>query len=221
LSISKKQLLRLFELVGDHKLEPQAALSIALGKTPFPEEPVAVAKPVTKKRPVPNPVVVDQKPEVVVVNLGTTVEEYPFSVDYGKPFGDYDKEINYDWVDHSRITATNFPASKTGRADYTGVLVGYRQDMTEDEIRHDLESRGLRAADAAELLAFGTAYSIEHIRKSKQIDEYNWPAIFVFSPELANQVFLTGTNCFWHVKVGVYSRRVSAVGCIFFLAIRK
>jgi|GEM_PF-1437490 len=44
MAIGKKQLLKLFELVQTHQLEPPAALDIALSKTPFPGEPEAVTK---------------------------------------------------------------------------------------------------------------------------------------------------------------------------------
>lgn len=44
MAIGRKQLQHLFELVGAHKLEPQAALDIALGKAPFPGEPAAAVE---------------------------------------------------------------------------------------------------------------------------------------------------------------------------------
>jgi len=82
LSITKKQLIKLFELVAAHKLEPQAALDIALGRAPFPAEPAVIVRPAAKKKlTVVKPIVVDTRPKLAISNQFAD-EEVPSSYEY-------------------------------------------------------------------------------------------------------------------------------------------
>lgn len=149
MSITKKQLLKLFELVHTHQLQSQVALDIALGKAQFPVE-----KPVFIK-----PVVVDTRPKTIAAD-SVTLTEYQIVVDYSMSFEDMVAAGKYDWVDPD-ITAEHFQVSGAGRTYGDTILVYFDQSMSGDAVLAELDHRGYRAANFAELCAFGATYSKE------------------------------------------------------------
>lgn len=84
-------------------------------------------------------------------------EVYHVIVDYGMSLADMIWAGKYDWV-NSDITSEHFPITGSGKIEGDLVLVHLNRSASTDEVRKELESRGLRPATIAELLAFGVKY---------------------------------------------------------------
>lgn len=164
MSITKKQLLKLFELVGAHKLQPQAALDIALGRVPFPEEPAIVIRPAAKKLSIIKPIVVDTRPEVVKISP-TIDKEYPIVVDYSKSLKEMIDAGGYDYID-PYIKQKNLPINSVGRVSMSAIVVCYDHELSNNDMLADLDRRNLRLATTAELLSFGATYPDEQRKHS-------------------------------------------------------
>jgi hypothetical protein len=68
---------------------------------------------------------------------------------------------NYDWV-NSEITAECFPVKEGGTEELIPEIVHFGRDTPSSEaVVVELDKRGLRPGDHAELLAFGAAYPDE------------------------------------------------------------
>ncbi len=64
---------------------------------------------------------------------------------------------NYDW-ENENISDRNFPQERTGGEQIRIELVHLDRDITNKNALAELDSRGLRPANAAELLAFGVTF---------------------------------------------------------------
>jgi hypothetical protein len=80
----------------------------------------------------------------VTVNYDLSVEE---AIDAG----------DYQAV-HSEINAKNFPSTRSGQAALEVVLVRFEHRMKSEDVLHELDKEGLRAAELPEFLAFGAKY---------------------------------------------------------------
>lgn len=83
---------------------------------------------------------------------------FHLSVDYGRNVEDGARAGQYDWF-NPEINSLHFPAERKGTVEVVMEIIQYDKEQTEpDEVIRDLNSRGMRPATIAELLAFGAAY---------------------------------------------------------------
>lgn len=67
---------------------------------------------------------------------------------------------NYGWVNDD-ITASHFPIKGSGTTETGFELVHFDRDVSSEDAVAELDKRGLRPADLAELLAFGAVFPEE------------------------------------------------------------
>jgi hypothetical protein len=84
---------------------------------------------------------------------------YPVSVPYNGASTIKELVANgrYDWS-NDNITDRNFPQEKTGAEDVEIELVHLDRNISTDDALAELDKRGLRPANPAELLAFGATF---------------------------------------------------------------
>ncbi|TSC60908.1 MAG: Uncharacterized protein G01um1014107_194 [Parcubacteria group bacterium Gr01-1014_107] len=82
---------------------------------------------------------------------------YVISVDYNRSFKEAVKASRCDWFD-SQISSFSSPATRKGTAEVKIELIHFDEDISTNEVLHDLDRMGLRPADLHELLAFGEGY---------------------------------------------------------------
>ncbi len=85
------------------------------------------------------------------------LEELRMTVDYGQTLVKMIAAGHYDWVNID-ITAKNFPIVGKGKQKLVSRLIHFNRDISSDDVGEKLDTRGLRAATIAELLAFGMTF---------------------------------------------------------------
>lgn len=78
-------------------------------------------------------------------------------VDYEQSLAEMIAKGKYTRVD-GHITADHFPMWERGKQHVVVELVYFSSGMSAEEVRWELESRGMRSATLPELLAFGATY---------------------------------------------------------------
>jgi hypothetical protein len=84
-------------------------------------------------------------------------ETFPLSVNYDLPLEEAINAGNHQGV-HGSITPENVPSTRHGQAHLDIILVRYDQRMESENVLHELNREGLRAAELPELFAFGAEY---------------------------------------------------------------
>ncbi|WKZ27321.1 MAG: hypothetical protein QY311_01005 [Candidatus Paceibacterota bacterium] len=86
-----------------------------------------------------------------------TIYRHGVIVDYGQSLAQMVAQGKYVYVD-GHITANHFPIRGSGKQRVVIELVYFSSSMSAEEVRWELESRGMRSATLPELLAFGATY---------------------------------------------------------------
>ncbi len=94
-------------------------------------------------------------------NIKTGDDGYRFKIDYGLTVVQMVALGNYGWANPD-ITTENFPHdSRLGEVEVTAEVIHFGKCMSTDAVLAELDSRRLRPATMAELLAFGAAFPEE------------------------------------------------------------
>lgn len=111
---------------------------------------------------------------------------YALTIDRSQTLGDLISAGKYDWVNDD-ITQENFPVpSKDGTEEVEVVLVHLDECLTTDQVKAELDRRGLKPASIVELLALGSAHP-ELQREFPLValgSSWRHPDGYVYVPEL-------------------------------------
>jgi len=99
----------------------------------------------------------DKFADVMVEAASKRRDIFPVAVNYDLSMEEAIHAGDYQAV-HSEITSKNFPSNKSGQAELEIVLVRFDHRMTSEDVLHELDEEGLRAAELPEFLAFGAKY---------------------------------------------------------------
>jgi hypothetical protein len=89
--------------------------------------------------------------------LGLAPAEFKFVVDYSMTLPQMIAAGRYDWQNDD-ITPARFPVNGEGQKELNGQLVHFNRNMGSDDVKKELDAKGLRPATHEELLAFGATY---------------------------------------------------------------
>jgi hypothetical protein len=95
--------------------------------------------------------------DVMVAAASKQRETFPVAVNYDLSVEDAIQVGDCQAV-HCEINARNFPCTRSGQAALEVVLVRFEHRMRSEEVLHELDKEGLRAAELPEFLAFGAKY---------------------------------------------------------------
>ena len=109
------------------------------------------------------------------MNAVNTVDQtFEIVVDYDQTLEQMIAAGRYDWV-NSDITATRFPVKGEGKKELIGQLIHFNRAMSSEEVKKELDTKGLRPATHEEALAFRAQ------RSEFQCDEFAVVAIGSFT----------------------------------------